>query len=34
VPEGTSRLRLTARANLTDAELELVVDVLRQVLGR
>lgn len=32
VPEGTSRLRLTARANLTDAETGVVTDVLREVL--
>ena len=32
VPEGTSRLRLTARANLTDAETAVVTDVLREVL--
>lgn len=33
VPEGTSRLRLTARANLTDAELVRVGGVLGEVLG-
>jgi 8-amino-7-oxononanoate synthase len=32
VPEGTSRLRLTARATMTDAELALVRDVLADVL--
>jgi 8-amino-7-oxononanoate synthase len=32
VPEGTSRLRLTARATVTDAELELVRCVLSDVL--
>ena len=32
VPEGTSRLRLTARASLTDAELELARRVLVDVL--
>ncbi|OZE99570.1 8-amino-7-oxononanoate synthase [Rhodococcoides fascians] len=34
VPEGTSRLRLTARANLTDPELAAVADVLDAVLHR
>ncbi len=34
VPAGTSRLRLTARATLTDADLELVRAVLAEVLGR
>lgn len=33
VPEGTSRLRLTARATLTDTELVLVADVLADVLA-
>ncbi|TQM26056.1 8-amino-7-oxononanoate synthase [Nocardia bhagyanarayanae] len=33
VPEGTSRLRLTARANLTDAELGTIADVLGSVLA-
>ncbi|MDT7599147.1 MAG: 8-amino-7-oxononanoate synthase, partial [Pseudonocardiales bacterium] len=33
VPVGTSRLRLTARATLTAAELELVRVVLAEVLG-
>jgi 8-amino-7-oxononanoate synthase len=33
VPAGTSRLRLTARATLTAAELELVRGVLAEVLG-
>ncbi len=33
VPPGTSRLRLTARADLTDAEISTVVRVLRTVLG-
>jgi 8-amino-7-oxononanoate synthase len=33
VPAGTSRLRLTARATLTTAELELVRGVLAEVLG-
>ncbi len=32
VPEGTSRLRLTARADLTSAELETIADVLGEVL--
>ncbi|BBY35710.1 8-amino-7-oxononanoate synthase [Mycolicibacter minnesotensis] len=32
VPEGTSRLRLTARASLTERDLELAVRVLRDVL--
>lgn len=32
VPEGTSRLRLTARANLTPAELDVIATVLGQVL--
>jgi 8-amino-7-oxononanoate synthase len=32
VPEGTSRLRLTARATLTDADVALVRDVLAEVL--
>jgi 8-amino-7-oxononanoate synthase len=34
VPVGTSRLRLTARADLTDADLELVQSVLKDVLCR
>ncbi|MGZ4560494.1 MAG: 8-amino-7-oxononanoate synthase [Mycobacteriaceae bacterium] len=34
VPEGTSRLRLTARANLSEEETALVSAVLRQVLQR
>lgn len=34
VPEGTSRLRLTARATLTDTETAHVTDVLRKVLSR
>ncbi|OZC51849.1 8-amino-7-oxononanoate synthase [Rhodococcus sp. RS1C4] len=34
VPEGTSRLRLTARANLTDLELAAVANVLDAVLHR
>jgi 8-amino-7-oxononanoate synthase len=33
VPAGTSRLRLTARATLTAAELAGVHDVLTEVLG-
>ncbi|MEV6562433.1 8-amino-7-oxononanoate synthase [Nocardia sp. NPDC051756] len=33
VPEGTSRLRLTARANLTPAELDTIATVLGQVLA-
>jgi 8-amino-7-oxononanoate synthase len=33
VPEGTSRLRLTARATLTDADLALVRGVLAEVLS-
>ncbi|MCW4355490.1 8-amino-7-oxononanoate synthase [Hoyosella sp. YIM 151337] len=33
VPPGTSRLRLTARADLTAQELEFVSDVLRRVAG-
>ncbi|MBF6358357.1 8-amino-7-oxononanoate synthase [Nocardia higoensis] len=33
VPEGTSRLRLTARADLTDAELDTVATVLADVLA-
>lgn len=32
VPEGTSRLRLTARADLTDADLAVVTGVLAEVL--
>ncbi len=32
VPEGTSRLRLTARANLTPAELDTIATVLGEVL--
>ncbi|MEU1982690.1 8-amino-7-oxononanoate synthase [Nocardia sp. NPDC019395] len=34
VPEGTSRLRLTARADLTPADLETLEAVLRPVLAR
>lgn len=34
VPAGTSRLRLTARATLTDDELDRVAQVLGSVLGR
>lgn len=34
VPEGTSRLRLTARADLTDAELAVIAEVLGDVLAR
>lgn len=33
VPEGTARLRLTARADLSDADLARASDVLAQVLG-
>ncbi len=33
VPPGTSRLRLTARADLTEPEIATVVEVLRTVLG-
>ncbi|MEV0250501.1 8-amino-7-oxononanoate synthase [Nocardia sp. NPDC050712] len=33
VPEGTSRLRLTARANLTAAELDVIAAVLGEVLA-
>jgi len=33
VPEGTSRLRLTARADLTEAELATVATVLGEVLA-
>ncbi|WP_067848507.1 8-amino-7-oxononanoate synthase [Nocardia lijiangensis] len=33
VPEGTSRLRLTARANLTGAELDTIAEVLGTVLA-
>ncbi|MEV0360572.1 8-amino-7-oxononanoate synthase [Nocardia sp. NPDC050697] len=33
VPEGTSRLRLTARADLTDAELGVISEVLTEVLA-
>ncbi|UGT41085.1 8-amino-7-oxononanoate synthase [Nocardia yamanashiensis] len=33
VPEGTSRLRLTARANLTEAELATIATVLDEVLA-
>lgn len=32
VPEGTSRLRLTARADLADAEMRTIADVLGEVL--
>ncbi|WP_067478980.1 8-amino-7-oxononanoate synthase [Nocardia amamiensis] len=34
VPEGTSRLRLTARANLTAAELDTIATVLGEVLAQ
>lgn len=34
VPEGTSRLRLTARADLTEAELATIATVLGEVLAR
>nr|WP_198429347.1 8-amino-7-oxononanoate synthase [Nocardia bovistercoris] len=34
VPEGTSRLRLTARADLTPAELDTIADVLGDVLAK
>lgn len=34
VPAGTSRLRLTARANLTDDELDTIRNVLGAILGR
>ncbi|MFF3224371.1 8-amino-7-oxononanoate synthase [Nocardia suismassiliense] len=34
VPEGTSRLRLTARANLTEAELDTIATVLGDVLAQ
>ena len=34
VPAGTSRLRLTARASLDDAELEVARRVLTDVLAR
>jgi 8-amino-7-oxononanoate synthase len=34
VPEGTSRLRLTARADLSPADLDLVAQVLAEVLPR
>jgi len=33
VPEGTSRLRLTARSDLTEAELARVREVLAEVLA-
>jgi 8-amino-7-oxononanoate synthase len=33
VPAGTSRLRLTARASLTDDEMDTARDVLSAVLG-
>ena len=33
VPEGTSRLRLTARASLSDDELDTATRVLREVLS-
>ncbi|MEU0546007.1 8-amino-7-oxononanoate synthase, partial [Nocardia sp. NPDC005978] len=33
VPEGTSRLRLTARANLTEPELATIATVLTEVLA-
>lgn len=34
VPEGTSRLRLTARADLTDAEMTVIAGVLNEVLSQ
>ncbi|MQY21234.1 8-amino-7-oxononanoate synthase [Nocardia macrotermitis] len=34
VPEGTSRLRLTARADLTDAEMDSIATVLGEVLAQ
>lgn len=34
VPEGTSRLRLTARADLTDAEIDTIATVLGEVLAQ
>ena len=34
VPAGTARLRLTARADISDADLDRACDVLREVLGR
>ncbi|MDH6197143.1 8-amino-7-oxononanoate synthase [Mycobacterium frederiksbergense] len=34
VPEGTSRLRITARADLTDNEMTVIETVLRDVLAR
>jgi 8-amino-7-oxononanoate synthase len=34
VPAGTSRLRLTARAALTDDEIALAAKVLTEVLGQ
>jgi 8-amino-7-oxononanoate synthase len=34
VPEGTSRLRITARADLSDSEMVLIETVLRDVLAR
>ncbi|MBY8861644.1 8-amino-7-oxononanoate synthase [Nocardia sp. CA2R105] len=34
VPEGTSRLRLTARADLTDAEMDTIATVLGEVLAQ
>ncbi|MQY25450.1 8-amino-7-oxononanoate synthase [Nocardia aurantia] len=33
VPEGTSRLRITARADLTDAEMDVIATVLTDVLA-
>src|SRR5699024_12160377 len=33
VPEGTARLRLTARADLSDADLDRACDVLTRVLA-
>jgi 8-amino-7-oxononanoate synthase len=33
VPDGVSRLRLTARANLSDAELDRAVDVVREAVA-
>src|SRR5206468_11149423 len=34
VPEGTSRLRLTARADLTDEEIAAIATVLGEVLAK
>ncbi|TWS25509.1 8-amino-7-oxononanoate synthase, partial [Tsukamurella conjunctivitidis] len=33
VPEGTSRLRITVRADLTDAEVATAVDVIRRAVA-